>query len=1018
MKKIILHFAVIIAMITLPFMTTWAQNAWVNEFHYDNTGTDANEFIEVVIENAGNYTLSDFRIDLYNFTGGVTYDNKTLDVYTVGSTSGNFTFYTYVYPVNGIQNGVQDGIALSYQGVVIAGQFLSYEGVLTATNGPATGLTSTDIGVLEGGADPAGLSLQLGGSGTQYSSFTWQSPLAQTQGLINTNQSFGGAVFPSIVKAYSISTTTVDVLYNLDVASVDPVDYILSGSATITFSGATIDGTNPKLVHLTGASSAMTSNITLDNLLDEANSTNFEFYAGIMPITFTNSNNPGGVMANDKLATFTGIVSANDAFNNVWVSDAAGQYHGVLIYSTPFQALVAVGDLILFTATRTVFNGLTEVQNPTLISIISSGNTPYGPSVISGSDISETLAVNTSPAEPWEGQLAKIQNFTILSYDATYFDYRCSWFDGEQTHYFHIGDNVDFHFTTTLAFLIVGQTYQSITGVVDWLNTNPPGPFYRINPRTTSDIIANVVNPATKLAIISVNGGVDPYANVVFNVVVQAQNASGNPAVVTSNVAFNLSTNGGTGGLVTFASGSTTSGTIISGTNEITLTGVKMAPAGTNVTITATDVSAGLTPGTSAPFNVLAYTLPDIIICEVMQDPLTVVDGVGEYFEIFNNGTSSVDLNGWIVKDDGTNIFTISSSFVVPAQSYAVLGNNSDVLTNGGYTCNYVFPVAFALGNTDDEIVLLLPDGVTEVDRVMWDGGTVWPDPTGASMIFAGLKTDNNNDGTKWIVSTLREPSYTGATGDLGSPGSLGTGQFTGVTAGFSLNLKVLLEGPYNATTNLMATDLLTSSLLPLNQPFNPALPYYGNNTPKWLYNGTQTVASFQAGTVDYVLIELRDAASPAAATSATRIAQLPALLKSDGSIVGLDGTSLPSFSNTVNNFLYIVIWSRNHVGIMSSANLTPSGTVNYDFTTGAGQFYGTAAGYNELEAGVWGMAAGDINADGTVNATDKSPLGWKVDAGKKGYFGSDLNLNIQVTNKDKNDYWLPNINKTTQVPD
>ena len=28
-------------------------NAWINELHYDNAGTDVNELVEVVIENAG-----------------------------------------------------------------------------------------------------------------------------------------------------------------------------------------------------------------------------------------------------------------------------------------------------------------------------------------------------------------------------------------------------------------------------------------------------------------------------------------------------------------------------------------------------------------------------------------------------------------------------------------------------------------------------------------------------------------------------------------------------------------------------------------------------------------------------------------------------------------------------------------------------------------------------------------------------------------------------------------------------
>jgi hypothetical protein len=232
-----------------------------------------------------------------------------------------------------------------------------------------------------------------------------------------------------------------------------------------------------------------------------------------------------------------------------------------------------------------------------------------------------------------------------------------------------------------------------------------------------------------------------------------------------------------------------------------------------------------------------------------------------------------------------------------------------------------------------------------------------------------------------------------------------------------SLDIKIFLEGPYDATTNLMKTDLLTNNVIPTGQPFNPTLPYYGNNTPKWLYNGTQTVPSFPAGTVDYVLIEVRDAASPGVATSGTRIAQIPALLKSNGTIVALDGTSLPSFTATVSNYLYIIIWSRNHVGVMSSGNITAASTVTWNFTTGSGQFYGGSAGCKEVETGVWGMASGDVNADGAVTIAGDKTAGWKVDAGKKGYLGGDLNMNIQVNNIDKNGFMVPHVGMTTQVP-
>ena len=134
---------------------TQAQNIWLNEMHYDNVGTDAGEFLEIVLENAGTYSLSDFQVDLYNGNNGAVYDTKSLDQFTAGTVSGTFSFFYYVFPENGIQNGAPDGLAISYQGTVVEGQFLSYEGTLTATDGPAIGMTSVDIGVMEAGVDPA-----------------------------------------------------------------------------------------------------------------------------------------------------------------------------------------------------------------------------------------------------------------------------------------------------------------------------------------------------------------------------------------------------------------------------------------------------------------------------------------------------------------------------------------------------------------------------------------------------------------------------------------------------------------------------------------------------------------------------------------------------------------------------------------------------------------------------------------------------------------------------------------------
>ncbi len=187
MKKILLFF-----LFSILCTGVWSQsNAWINEFHYDNNGADQDEFIEIVIENAGGLTLSDFVIDLYNGYNNESYKTVTMDNFTTGITVGNFTVYSHVFST--IQNGSPDGISLTYQNTLISGQFLSYEGSITATDGPANGETSTDILVTESGSTAVGHSLQLTGTGTQYSDFTWVSPVANTIGVVNNNQIFGTA---------------------------------------------------------------------------------------------------------------------------------------------------------------------------------------------------------------------------------------------------------------------------------------------------------------------------------------------------------------------------------------------------------------------------------------------------------------------------------------------------------------------------------------------------------------------------------------------------------------------------------------------------------------------------------------------------------------------------------------------------------------------------------------------------------------------------------------------------------
>jgi len=187
MKQYFTSSLIAFAFISLLAPQLKSQNAWINEIHYSDIGTDTNEFVEVVIQNPGSYSLSDFGVYLYNGNNGESYDTKTLDQFTAGTTINGFTIYYFMYPTNGIQNGEPDGLALAYNDVLIPGQFLSYEGAFQGVGGPADGIMSVDIGVLEGG-EPDGSSLQLSGSGSYYADFTWQPPAAETHGVENNDQ--------------------------------------------------------------------------------------------------------------------------------------------------------------------------------------------------------------------------------------------------------------------------------------------------------------------------------------------------------------------------------------------------------------------------------------------------------------------------------------------------------------------------------------------------------------------------------------------------------------------------------------------------------------------------------------------------------------------------------------------------------------------------------------------------------------------------------------------------------------
>ncbi|KAF6142373.1 hypothetical protein GIB67_023398 [Kingdonia uniflora] len=166
--------------------------AWINEFHYKNKGRDQNEFIEVVVRESTNVAV--LKLELYNGANGKIYRSLSLAddrIFCVTDGGPGFRIYTASVP---LQNGPSDGISLVSIGkddLTEVFQFVSYEGIVKATDGPAMGTESVDIGLCETNKSSENDSLGVGG--TKIAEFKWRkfvnkaSPMKPNSGQILSN---------------------------------------------------------------------------------------------------------------------------------------------------------------------------------------------------------------------------------------------------------------------------------------------------------------------------------------------------------------------------------------------------------------------------------------------------------------------------------------------------------------------------------------------------------------------------------------------------------------------------------------------------------------------------------------------------------------------------------------------------------------------------------------------------------------------------------------------------------------
>lgn len=204
-----------------------------------------------------------------------------------------------------------------------------------------------------------------------------------------------------------------------------------------------------------------------------------------------------------------------------------------------------------------------------------------------------------------------------------------------------------------------------------------------------------------------------------------------------------------------------------------------------------------------------------------------------------------------------------------------------------------------------------------------------------------------------------------------------------------AIDVKLFLEGAYDELTFKHRTELMSRGLLPLGQPYTAA---------PWNYSGQEgrgwTTVDYPAGTVDWVLISLRETLSPD-----SEVAKGAAVLLEDGSLHPFE-LVVPNKMDSV----YVAVYHRNHLPALSPYKVDISNQqLSFDFRLIDG--YRSTASFGQKQIGFfWSLFAGDGDRSGygnDINASDK--ILWELDNGYfNKYFISDYDLNGDINGIDK----------------
>lgn len=267
----------------------------------------------------------------------------------------------------------------------------------------------------------------------------------------------------------SVSADTIfftDMVFNQDSISISIPD-VTTPSATGNYKFQFLSGVNPILAEVSPAPI-------------------LTVYGAAIPIAQVKNNDVNGLSSNiGQLVTIRGIVTVATQFGSPsYIEDNTG---GISIFGSDFSNAVQIGDEVLVSGTVTQFNGLNQLEFPTLHSKISSSNV-VEPLLALPSQLSDD---GDGGVENYEGRLIRINSVLVTELNGSpvanwaYKNYMLTGTSPADTVQLRIDNN------TSLIGLPAPAGRFDIVGVLSQFKTSSP--FiggYQIMPRITSDIIS------------------------------------------------------------------------------------------------------------------------------------------------------------------------------------------------------------------------------------------------------------------------------------------------------------------------------------------------------------------------------------------------------------------------------------------------------------------------------------------------------------------------------------------------